>query len=148
MASAERTEVVDLSLHDIYQVVVDYESYPQFVTGVKSAKVGQDGQNKTILFDMEMIKRLQYSVKVLENLDEKAGTAHIHWTLLKSDFFKKNNGGWKLKSLGPNKTEVTYHLDVEFSFMVPGFILKGLIANAMPSAIREFTERAQNKAKA
>jgi hypothetical protein len=34
---------------------------------------------------------------------------------------------------------------VDLNFPVPGFIMKGLVSNSLPAAIREFSERAQKK---
>ncbi len=146
MAQAERQEVVDIPMKDFYQVIEDFAAYPQFVTGMKDAKILEEKPDrKKIFFDMEMVKRLQYSVWATGKFDEAKGVAELSWELADSSFFKKNNGRWRLKALGVQKTEVTYSLDVEFSFSVPGFILKGLISNSLPLAIKEFAKRAQMK---
>jgi hypothetical protein len=49
---------------------------------------------------------------------------------------------WELKSLGPNKTQVLYKLEIDFDFPVPGFVLKKLVASALPKTIREFSDEA------
>ncbi len=146
MAQAERIEIVDVSLKAFFKAVEDFSGYPEFVTGMKSTTILETkGNQKKVHFDMEMMKRLQYSVWATGNFDEKAGTADLTWKLAESDFFKKNNGSWKLKAMGPQSTQVTYSLDVEFSFMVPGLILKGLISTSLPKAIKDFAARARSK---
>jgi ribosome-associated toxin RatA of RatAB toxin-antitoxin module len=147
VASAERTETVDVPLKSFYRAVADYESYPQFVTGMKSAKlVGEEGGAKKVHFDLDMMKRVQYTVRLTDKFDEGAGEAAVAWTLDSSEFFKVNNGTWTLKALGPAKTQVTYKLELEFSFPVPGFVLKGLVAKGLPAAINEFAKRAREVA--
>jgi|GEM_PF-523803 len=144
MAAAERTEIVEVPLKKMYAAVVDYSSYPQFVTGMKSAKlVGESGAAKQVAFDLEMMKRVQYTVNLTDRLDESAGTAEVAWTLASSEFFKLNNGKWTLKAVDTQRTEVTYSLELEVTFPVPGFMLKGLVAKGLPAAIREFAERAR-----
>ncbi len=144
MASAERREIVDVPLKAFFDAVNDFEAYPKFVTGMKEAKLlGEEGGVKRVHFDMDMMKRVQYSVKLKSRLDEAAGHGEVSWTLDQSEFFKKNDGLWQLKAAGPTRTEVLYRLDIEFAFSVPGFVLKGLIAKGLPAAIAEFTKRAQ-----
>lgn len=143
MAAAEKTEIVDLSLKSLFQVITDYAAYPEFVNGMKSTQVlSNGGPKKKILFDMDMIKRLQYVVEVNEEFHADKGEAKVWWTLVESSFFKVNNGWWSLKALSPTQTEVTYKIELDFSFSVPGFILKGLISNNLPAAIRDFSRRA------
>lgn len=130
-------------MKDLYTAITDYASYPQFVTGMKDARVEEGPQGRKVHFDLELMKRLQYSVLIESKLDEAAGTARVWWKLDRSEFFKANNGSWELKALGPSKTEVTYKLDLDFAFPVPGFILKNLVKGSLPSAIRDFGERAR-----
>lgn len=143
MAGAERKETVNVPLKALYRAITDFDSYPQFVTGVKTCRTvsGTDAE-KVVEFDVEMMKRIQYSIRAKSQIDEAAGTATVNWQLEKSEFFKSNNGSWTLKALGPTQTEAVYRLDLEFNMSVPGFILKGLVANALPSAIKEFGTRA------
>lgn len=145
MAVAERTETVDVPLKAFFNAVVDYAAYPQFVTGMKSAKlVGESGGAKQVSFDLEMMKRVQYTVNLTDRFDENAGTGLVAWTLSESPFFTINNGKWTLKALGPTKTEVTYSLELEVTFPVPGFMLKGLIAKGLSATIAEFAKRASS----
>lgn len=145
MALAELTEVVDLPIKSLFAAITDYQNYPQFVLGMKSVSVIGNGQNKVVEFDLEMMKRFQYSVNMRESFDEASGQAEISWSIKEPGLFKVNNGKWKLKSLGSEKTEVTYSLEVEFSFGVPGFILNGLVKKNLPANIKSFSQWAKNK---
>lgn len=143
MAGADRREVVNVPLEDFYRAVTDYAAYPQFVTGAKSVRVlSETPEAKKVEFDVEMMKKVNYVINVREQIDRTAGTATVNWTLDRSDMFKSNTGGWTMRAIDPTHTEVVYKLDVDFAFSVPGFILKGLVANSLPTAIREFAERA------
>jgi ribosome-associated toxin RatA of RatAB toxin-antitoxin module len=144
VGAAERKESVNVSLEALYGVITDYASYPEFVTGMKKARVLEEGPaGKRVVFDLEMMKRIEYTVRMNESKSDDGQTAQVEWTLESSDFMKKNNGRWSLKKTGPEQSEVVYSLEVEFKFPVPGFVLKGLVSNSLPSAIREFTERAK-----
>lgn len=144
MAGAERKEILNVPLVALFKVITDFDSYPQFVSGVKNTKVlSSVGGNKQVEFDIDMMKRVKYTLNVQENINEAAGTGTVHWTLVSSDMLKSNVGGWTLKALDAGRTEVIYKLDLDFNISVPGFILKGMVSKALPEAIREFAERAK-----
>ena len=147
MGSAQRIETIDLPLHQLFAVINDYAAYPEFVGGMKGAKLlgpGSGGSTR-VEFDLDMMKRIRYVVQIRGDMNEARDSATVHWDLVSSDLMKKNSGTWTLKSAGPSRTEVTYELEVELNFPVPGFILKGLIAKQLPAAIAEFTKRTREK---
>ncbi len=144
MAAAERSEVIDIPLQKFFNVLRDFERYPDFVSSVKKTQVISRSDAKSrVHFDIELMKRLEYSIDLLEENDPEWKWGRLTWTLGESKFFKVNNGLWSLKALGPDKTEVLYRLELEFTFSVPGFVLKTLVAGALPKAINEFVERAR-----
>jgi ribosome-associated toxin RatA of RatAB toxin-antitoxin module len=141
MAQAEQEKTYDVDAAKYFQAVSQYEKYPEFVDGMKkvSAQRGSNGE-VTAHYELSMMsKEMSYDLNIKE--DPAAGT--VNWTLAKSDFFKVNNGAWKIESLGAGKCKVTYSLEVEFNFSVPGLILKGLVKGTLPSMMKSFYERAQ-----
>lgn len=137
MAEAQKTEIIGVPFDLFYQTVLDFDSYPKFVTGVIKSQTEKISDNKVKAnVELEMIKRLHYTIDVEHSRSEEV--AQVSWTLIDSDILKKNNGSWTIKSKGPSQTEVTYSLDVEFKIAVPGLILKGLIKKSLPQAIKEF----------
>lgn len=144
MAAAERKEIVDVSVEKLFQAICDYAAYPSFVTGVKSVNViEENGDEAKVHFDVEMMKRVEYTLKLRKEIKDEAREARVSWSLDESKFFKISNGLWELKSLGPDKTEVLYKLEIDFAFPAPGFVLKKLVAGALPKTIKEFSERAR-----
>ncbi len=145
MAAAERTEIVDVPLGKMFQAICDYKSYPSFVTGVKSVDVkSSTDSGAKVHFDVEMMKRVEYTLDLSQVIDAEERNARVSWKLDESKFFKISNGLWELKSLGPDKTEVLYKLEIDFAFPAPGFVLKKLVAGALPKTIQEFTKRAKS----
>ncbi len=144
MAEAQHRQVVDVSLKKLYQAILDFEKYPRFASGVKQAQVLEKTTDLTVVqMQVEMMKKIDYSISVKsEYSDEKA---KVWWNLKEGDFFQKNDGLWELTSLGPEKTQVTYKLDLEFSVSVPSFILKGLIKTSLPKAVEDFTAEAKRR---
>ena len=145
MAAAERTEIVDVSLSKLFKAICDYSAYPSFVTGVKSVDIkSSDEKTSKVHFDVEMMKRVEYTLDLSQEMDVEERHARVSWSLDESKFFKISNGLWELKSLGPDKTEVLYKLEIDFAFPAPGFVLKKLVAGALPKTIQEFTNRAKS----
>ena len=144
MAEAQHRQIVDVPLKKLYQAILDFEQYPRFATGVKQAQVLEKSNQATVVqMQVEMMKKIEYSISVQsEYSDEKA---KVWWNLKEGDFFQKNDGLWELSSVGPEKTQVTYKLDLEFSVNVPSFILKGLIKTSLPKAVEDFTAEAKRR---
>lgn len=144
MAEAQHRQIVDVPLKKLYQAILDFEKYPRFASGVKQAQVLEKTSDLTIVqMQVEMMKKIDYSISVQsEYSDEKA---KVWWNLKEGDFFQKNDGLWELTSVGPEKTQVTYKLDLEFSVSVPSFILKSLIKTSLPKAVEDFTAEAKRR---
>ena len=68
MASASRTEVVDVEIGKIYDVLVDYTKYPEFVDGVSAIKVlSQNETSAKVEYSINMIKSFKYIINIKQN---------------------------------------------------------------------------------
>ena len=141
MAQAENEKTYDIDASKYFKVVADIEKYPEFVEGMKKVKAEKlPSGEMTAAYELSMMgKDMSYTLSIKQ--DEAAGT--LSWTLLKSDFFKVNNGAWLIESAGPGKCKVKYSLEVEFSFSVPGFMLKPMIKGTLPTMMDSFYKRAK-----
>jgi ribosome-associated toxin RatA of RatAB toxin-antitoxin module len=140
MAQAEQEKNFDVSAEQYFKAVSQYEHYPEFLDGMKSVKVKRDGNKVLGDYELSMMgKDMSYSLNVTESPEQKA----VSWTLAKSEFFKVNNGAWKIESTGPKSCKVFYSAEVEFNFSVPGFLLKGIVKSGLPSMMNSFYERAK-----
>lgn len=141
MASASRTEVVDVEINKLYDVLIDYKKYPDFVDGVSSINVlSQNDSTAKVEYGINMIKNFKYII----NINQVKPTL-IKWTLDSGDLFKKNDGEWKLKDLGNGKTEVTYTLDLDFKMFAPSSILSALTSKNLPIMMESFFKRAKSR---
>lgn len=140
MARAERTEIFDVPATKMYQAIIDYKGYPEFVDGVDSVQVADESKDgATVTMNLNLIKKISYKIK----LNHKENT-EVSWSLLSGDMMKVNNGRWTLKDLGNGKTEVTYSLEVELKGFLPGLgmIEKTLVSTNLPTAMKSFAKRA------
>ncbi|MEA9358520.1 SRPBCC family protein [Bacteriovorax sp. PP10] len=140
MATATRTEIVDVDINKLYDVIVDYAKYADFVDGVSSTKViSQSETSAKVEYSVNMIKSFKYTLATTQVRPTK-----VSWVLDSGDLFKKNDGQWLMKDLGGGKTEVTYTLEVDFKMFAPNSILTALTQKNLPVMMESFFKRAKS----
>jgi len=141
VAKASRTEIVNIPAEKLFDTIVDYKSYPDFVEGVSAIKVlEQTANDAKVEYSLNVIKSFKYIV----NTKMQRPTS-VSWELDSGDLFKKNNGSWALKDLGNGKTEVTYSLEIDFKLFAPSSILSALTEKNLPMMMKSFFDRANKK---
>jgi ribosome-associated toxin RatA of RatAB toxin-antitoxin module len=139
MASVSRTETFDVEIEKLYNVIEDYESYPDFVDGVSTINVLEKDENGArVEYGLNLIKKFKYVLKLTHNRPNG-----LSWEFESGDLFKKNNGSWDLKDLGNGQTEVTYSLDVDVKGFVPKSIISKLTDSSLPTMMKAYQDRAR-----
>jgi ribosome-associated toxin RatA of RatAB toxin-antitoxin module len=139
MAHAEIHEVIAVDKDKFYETVVRYEEYPKFVEGCTQVKVERKGPGKArVSYKVSLMKDVNYTL----DHEEDPANGVVRWTLVDSDFFKKNTGCWEIKPAGAGKSDVRYDLEVEFKIPVPGFVLNRLVKGSLPGMLRNFEKQA------
>lgn len=140
MTGVNKTEIFNAPIQNVFKVLADFESYPEYMDGVKNVKIVSNEENKFIVeYDISIIKKFQYQLELIADAPTK-----LTWSFKSGDIFSKNSGAWTLKDLGDGKTEVNYSLDVEFKVKVPGMISKKLVSSNLPSLMKSVEKRAKN----
>ncbi len=148
MADARIEKVMNGPAEKLYLAVNQLENYPEFVPSVSAIRVSRkDDLSARVTYTVNIMKEVIYTLDTTVQKIDKAGKPgyRIEWKLVESESFKKNSGGWEFYAIAPDKTQVAYWVDVEFSFPVPGFILKKIIAGSLPSNIEAFEKRARTR---
>lgn len=141
MAQATRTETYDVSAENFYKTIVDYQGYVGSIPGVESIEVLEKSENGAkVKFNINLIKKISYTLNLTHKPFEE-----VSWSLVTGDYMKTNNGKWTLKSLGENKTEVNYSLEIEVKGFIPGLsmIEKGLVTTNLPITMQSFAKKAK-----
>jgi coenzyme Q-binding protein COQ10 len=140
MAHAVHETIYDVDASQLYRAVTDYEKYPEFVDGMKKVTVDRSQSQPIVHYDLSMMgKDMSYTL----NLQEEPEKGHLSWSLHQSAFFKINNGDWLIQALGPGKCKARYFSEVEFTFPVPGMVLKPMVSKAVPKMMESFYRRAK-----
>lgn len=142
MAQAKRSETFDIDIHKFYNVLVDYESYPDFVTGVDATEILDSNESGArVKFSIDMIKKLTYILKMTHVSPTK-----VAWSFESGDLFKLNQGAWELKDLGNGKTQVDYTIELDIKGFIPGsgMIVNKLTETSLPSMMKSYYQRAKS----
>lgn len=119
---------IDAPLDDVWKLVEDVESAPQWQGGLMSMRVlDRDGEGRAIRCEAENDAKIR-TVKsiVLFTYD---GPDRLTWTQEKGDL-KSVEGSWTLEDLGGDRTRATYALEVDLGRRL-GMLARGPIVDAM-----------------
>lgn len=143
MAKVTRDKTMGVPAEALAKAILDFENYPKFIGEVVSAErlPGGTAEKQRVKFELEIMKRFQY---VLEFAIR--GHEEIAWRLVESNFFKTNQGHWRLRPEGAG-VHVEYEVEVAFPFFVPGWIVKKLTEVNLPKMFESFEGRAEDIAK-
>lgn len=136
MADAQSTELFNCSVPEFYQIITNYEKYPEFLAEVKSCRVMEKrGNQKLVEFQVALIKSFSYRLWMTEKENEG-----ISWVLDSGDLFKVSNGSWDLKDEA-GRTRATYKVDAKFKVFVPGPVAKALVSVNLPNMMSSYHKR-------
>ena len=139
MPQISRTALVPFSAEQMYQLVNDVKSYPDFLPGCTGSRVLEFGPTQmTAAGD---VSKAGIS-KTFTTRNTLTSNQSILMSLVDGPF-KKLIGGWKFIPLSPEACKIEFHLDFEFTNklieMAFGRIFKELAANM----VQAFTSRAK-----
>src|SRR5512137_2118531 len=85
--------VVDVPVEEFFDLVTDYERYPDFVPGIKRVKVVHSERGvRDAEYELDLgVKSVKYVLRHVESRPDK-----VSWTLVKGDMMKVSNGSWEL----------------------------------------------------
>jgi carbon monoxide dehydrogenase subunit G len=145
---AEKTEgtiEIEAGPEQIMKAIGDFESYPDWVAGIRSAKVAdRDDAGRGIKVDYEFAAMGFTAAYTLayEYAEDQGG---VSWTTTEaSGAVKDITGEYVLKALNGD-TEVTYRLAVELNVPVPGFLKRRADRTAIRTALEGLKERVEGE---
>lgn len=139
MAGATQTVIVDVPREAFFDVVRDYERYPDFLGDmVASRVVRREGDVAEVEFTLDVVKRISYTLKLVESAPER-----LEWSLVKGTF-KRNDGGWTLEELPGGRTRATYSIEITIGVFLPGTIVNRLVGKTLPATLQAFKRRAES----
>ena len=136
MASAKVTESFNCTDQEFFDLIADYESYPEFLSEVKEVKVLKRSAGKVEMeYSVSVIKTFKYKL-----LTEEKRPSSIKFKFISGDVFKSMSGSWTITPDG-KKCKVDYEVQADFGFLVPDAIAKPLVSTNLPGMMANLKKR-------
>ncbi len=141
MPGTSTSIVIHVPPKAVYDVVADFESYPEFLPDVKKAVIhSKNGKEMTAEFEIKVIKTIKYSLHFKFQPGKK-----LSWNFVKGDLFKSNTGSWDFSEIKKGQTKATYSVEVDFGLFVPKAIVSMLVGSNLPKMMERFKKRAESQ---
>jgi ribosome-associated toxin RatA of RatAB toxin-antitoxin module len=131
----ERISVAAAPEH-CFEVVIDFERYPEWARDVKQATIlsrDEEGRGSQVEYRAAGLgKSFHYTLQY----DYTAAPAALSWKLVEGDMLRRLDGSYTFESEG-NGTKVHYELVVDLSAPLPGLIKRRAAGMIMGTALRE-----------
>ena len=141
MAGATRSIVIDVPPEKLFDVIVDYDRYPEFLPEVKEAhSKDRKGNAVDVDYVADVVKRIRYT---LHHVEERPRA--VRWTFVKGELMRDNHGSWTLEPTPDGKTRATYTIEVGVGPLVPRSIVNMLVDQSLPKLLEAFKKRAEGR---
>lgn len=141
MASATRSIVINAPPERVFDVISDYERYPEFLSEVKSIRTsGRQGNQVDIHYEVDVMKHIRYTLRMTE--DRPRG---LVWTFVEGEVMKDNTGGWVLEAQPDGTTKATYTVDVALGLLVPRPLVTAMVQSSLPKMLESFKKRVESR---
>lgn len=137
MPGASRSIVFNAPLEKCFEVISDYERYPDFLPEVKKIRTSnRRGNEVDVHYEAEVVKVIKYTLHLKEEKPTR-----VSWSFIEGEFMKDNKGGWVLEDGGNGTTKATYSIEVAVGPLVPKTILNALVDSQLPKLLENFKKR-------
>ncbi len=141
MAGATRSIVIDTPPDRVFDVIIDYDRYAEFLPEVKEARTAnRKGNEADVHYGIDLIKRIHYTLHHVEDRPRS-----VHWSFVKGEVMRDNHGSWTLEPLPEGKTRATYTIEVGVGPLVPRSIVNALVDQSLPKLLEAFKKRSEQR---
>lgn len=126
----------------VFEVALDLEAYPEWITACKSADVlEEDDHGRPLRAEFVfhiLIKEITVTLRYSYELDDG-----FSWTAEPGPDLVALDGNYEFREIDGDNTEVLYALRVEPAFTIPGFLRRQGEKELVQSALRGLKKRAE-----
>jgi ribosome-associated toxin RatA of RatAB toxin-antitoxin module len=133
---------------DVYDIVVDFETYPRLFPELKAARVlDRRASVVRVEFRAEVVLAVRYVLDL--QCDPHALT--VDWTYVEGEIVVASTGGWRFVA-DPFGTKVDYRVSMLVKAPLPGFIVRkatdALVAASIPGMFASIDREARRRREA
>ncbi|WNZ59157.1 SRPBCC family protein [Myxococcus sp. MxC21-1] len=137
MPGASRTIIVNAPIEKVFDVITQYERYPEFLSEVKGIRTeNRKGNTVDVHYKVDVVKTINYSIHVTEERPTR-----MSWSYIKGEFMKDNQGSWVLEPEGEGRTKATYTVEMALGALVPKSVVSALVETSLPKMLDAFKRR-------
>ena len=141
--ATEKTEVAAPPSR-CWDVVVDFERYPEWAGDLKAVEVldrDDEGRGTRVAFRAAAMGR---STSYTLAYDYSEAPRVLSWVLERGDLMRKLDGSYVFDAVDGDRTHVTYHLEADLIVPLPGFVKRRAEGRIMGAALRELKARVES----
>ncbi len=110
MSVLKKQVVIDAPVERFYDIVVDYERYPEFVPGIRACRVRATTPEKQVEYELDLgIKRIRYVLR-----HDERRPSRVAWSLVSGEAMRVSNGSWDLGD-ADGKTLARYTVEIQIA---------------------------------
>jgi ribosome-associated toxin RatA of RatAB toxin-antitoxin module len=130
----------------LYEVVLDFERYPEWAADIKQVTVlerDDEGRGVVVSWRAAAFGR---STSYTLRYDYSNAPHEIAWVLERGDITSKLDGSYRFEPAAPNSpsTRVVYALEAELKFPLPGFVKRRAEQRIIGTALKELRARVEH----
>ena len=126
--SGSSTAEIDAPIEEVWKVVEDVVSAPQWQGGLKDIEeLERDGDGHVTLVESASDAKVRTIKSIVRFTYD--GPTRLSWEQEKGEM-KSVDGAWDLEDLGDGRTKATYSLEVDLGRML-GMVIRGPLVDAL-----------------
>lgn len=142
---ASHTVDVACAPHAFYDVLADYESYPDFVPAQRRARLlsrERDGfvERLRVAMGLSIVKTIDFELSV-----QGIPGHSMEWEMTRGNALRGIAGAWLLEELPDGNTRAQLHQAVALKAWLPRPIVRTLIERTLPGTARAFKREAERR---
>jgi len=138
MHKIERSALVRHSALNMYELVNDVASYPEFLKWCRSSRVVSDAGDETVA-ELEIAWKVLHKTFTTRNFLVKGESIQIN---LESGPFQALTGKWTFKHLKDDACKISMDIEFEFKNAVSNLVFSTIFSQLYNSLIDSFIKRA------
>ena len=140
MPGATRSVIIDAPADRVFDIIVDYDRYAEFLPEVKEARsADRRGNEGDVHYGIDLVKRIHYTLHMVEERPRS-----VRWSFVRGELMRDNKGSWTLEPTPDGKTRATYTIEVGVGPLVPRSIVNALVDQSLPKMLEAFKKRAES----
>ena len=141
MPKSRQRKIINYNANDLFNIVLDIESYPEFIPWCSNAEIISKKKNNLVA---DLIIRYKYFNETFRSyvyFHKKDLIINVKYTEGPLKFLKTN---WNFKKISKDKTEIIFDIDIKFKFSFFNNLLKSFFNMIESKMIKAFEKRAKD----